>query len=93
MIRGPHVAAHEVLGVMLPVDGRLHVDGGNAQRRVHAGYAAGDAASGDRGGHLGAQRRARLAPHLGCAQRNAVDVAGHGLGEVDAIVHVHNRVL
>ena len=59
VIGGPHEAAHHVLGVVHARLARLHVDRRDAQRRVDAGHAAGDAAPRDRPGHLRAARRAR----------------------------------
>ena len=93
MIGSPHEAAHHVLGVVHARLARLHVDRRDTQRRVHAGHAAGNAPPCDRPGHLRAARRARRPPHPRGAGRDAVDIAGHGLVEVDAPIQVRDHVV
>ena len=93
VIGGPHEAAHHILGVVHARLARLHVDRRDAQRRVDAGHAAGDAAPHDCPGHLRAARRARRPPHPRGAGRDTVDVAGHGLVEVDAPIQIRDHVV
>ena len=58
MIRRPHEAAHDILGVILPGGRRRHVDRRDVQRRIHARHAAGLARTGNHPGRLRADLHA-----------------------------------
>ena len=79
VLRGPHEAAHDVLGVEVAAVARRHVDRSDCQRRIHTINAHAVMLRGNRPGHVRPVGRVVPAPRRRILVRDAVHVTSHRL--------------